>query len=101
MNIQYRHPNGEEGLIYTDFATMDDGGAIISPKVNFFDLKQSSHLIRHSFPKGLTWTPDRIEINGRKGRRAVCVLAQDALHYRVYDLDSTTNDEVTMEIADD
>lgn len=39
------------------------------------------------FGPGVSWTPQRIEINGRKGRRAACVLAEDGFHYRVYDLD--------------
>ena len=46
------------------------------------------------FPEGAFWTPERVEINGRKNRRVICVLAQDRVHYRVYDLDSSTgNDE--------
>ena len=40
------------------------------------------------FSPGVSWTPQRIEINGRKGRRAACVLAEDGFHYRVYDLDN-------------
>ena len=50
---------------------------------------------------GPTWTPERIEINGRKGRRAVCVLAQDRLRYRVYDLDSLTPAEGTPSAGED
>lgn len=38
--------------------------------------------------EGVSWTPERMEVNGRKGRRVICVLAQDRFHYRVYDLDS-------------
>ena len=44
------------------------------------------------FPEGASWTPERMEINGRKGRRVICVLAQDRVHYRVYDLDGSTGD---------
>ena len=40
------------------------------------------------FDRGVSWTPQRLEVNGRKGRRAVCVLAEDLFHYRVYDLDA-------------
>ena len=43
--------------------------------------------------EGISWTPERIEINGRKGRRVICVLAQDRFHYRVYDLDSSSGGE--------
>lgn len=31
---------------------------------------------------------ERIEVNGRKGRRVVCVVTQDHLRYRVFDLES-------------
>ena len=34
------------------------------------------------------WTTERIEINGRKGRRTICVVDKDKIHYRIYDLDS-------------
>ncbi|KAI9852491.1 MAG: hypothetical protein M1838_000585 [Thelocarpon superellum] len=32
--------------------------------------------------------PIRLEVNGRKGRRVVCVLGNDGLHYKIFDLDS-------------
>ena len=39
-----------------------------------------------------------MDINGRQGKRAICVLAQDALHYRIYDLDPPRPyDEEAME----
>lgn len=53
----------------------------------------------HEFPTGVSWTPERIEVNGKKGRRAVCVTAQDRLHYRIYDLDSPSGAEATEETA--
>ena len=43
------------------------------------------------FPPGISWAPEKVEVNGRKGRRVICVLAQDRLHYRVYDLDSSSS----------
>ena len=98
MNIQYRQPDGNGDLIYVDFA---EGDAEKSTRINSFVLEQSTHLLRHSFPKGPAWTPERIEINGRKGRRAMCVLAEDTLHYRIYDLDSMPNEEETMELVND
>ena len=30
-------------------------------------------------------------VNGKTGRRAICVLAQDGFHYRIYDLDAGTD----------
>ena len=46
------------------------------------------HYVKHTFPEGPTWTPERIEVNGRKGRRAVCVVAEDRIHYRILDIDT-------------
>ena len=40
------------------------------------------------FGSGVSWTPQRLEVNGRKGRRVACVVAEDRFHYRVYDLDT-------------
>ncbi len=34
----------------------------------------------------------KLEVNGRKGRRAVCILYEDRLHYGVFDLDSDAMD---------
>lgn len=48
---------------------------------------------RHTFPNQITWLPETIEINGRKGRRAVCVVAQDRIHYRVFDIDPPPKDD--------
>lgn len=102
MNINYRQSNGSEGLTYANLAfnnTIDEESI---PNRMSIDLARPSPLLRHSFPKDPAWSPERMEINGRHERRVVCVLAQDALRYRVYDLDSTpNNDEETMGITDD
>lgn len=50
-------------------------------------------LIKHTFPRpGPKSRPVRIEVNGRKGRRAVCVLYADGLRYEVFDLDAEVED---------
>ena len=53
------------------------------------------------FPEGVSWTPERIEVNGRKGRRAICVLAQDRFHYRVYDLDIPLGGDEIRDVGTD
>lgn len=52
------------------------------------DEKLLNQLLQHTFPEGRAWTPERIEINGRKARRSICVVAKDMVTYRVLDLDS-------------
>ena len=53
------------------------------------------------FPEGVSWTPERIEVNGRNGRRAICVLAQDRFHYRVYDLDTRSGGDGVRDARSD
>ncbi|KAL1650708.1 hypothetical protein SLS58_000826 [Diplodia intermedia] len=43
--------------------------------------------VKHVFPSSERFTPAKIDINGRKDRRVVCVLGNDLKHYKVYDLD--------------
>lgn len=50
--------------------------------------KLLNQLLQHKFPEGPAWTPERIEINGRKSRRSICVVANDMVTYRILDLDS-------------
>ena len=53
------------------------------------------------FPLGASWVPESIEVNGRKGRRVVCVLAQDRVHYRIFDLDSHSIPAVPVDMTID
>ncbi|KAL1980545.1 hypothetical protein VTN96DRAFT_3990 [Rasamsonia emersonii] len=57
---------------------------------------ESAHaeLVMHSFPSsGPKAKPVRIDVNGRKGRRAICVLFADGLHYEVLDMDTQVQGE--------
>ncbi|KAI9831026.1 MAG: hypothetical protein M1819_005264 [Sarea resinae] len=60
---------------------------------NPFDPNLLPHYLRHTFADSSGFAPERLEVNGRKGRRVVCVLGQDLLHYKVFDLDSNSNEE--------
>lgn len=57
-------------------------------QVRLSDPKEMEEHTWIEFGPGVSWTPQRIEINGRKGRRVACVLAEDGFHYRVYDVDN-------------
>jgi anaphase-promoting complex subunit 4 len=51
----------------------------------------SLQLVKHQFaPKA---RPIRIDVNGRQGRRAICVLYAGAIRYEVLDLDAEMGDE--------
>ncbi|EAW07261.1 putative anaphase-promoting complex component Cut20/Apc4 [Aspergillus clavatus NRRL 1] len=68
----------------TDTMTLD----LLSP--------DSTHasLIKHAFAvSGPKAKPLRFDVNGRKGRRAICVLYSDGLRYEVLDMDAEMADE--------
>ena len=73
-----------------------------SENETILDLSSSALLdpyVHHTFEAGNpTWTPWRLEVNGRKGRRAVCVISQDRLRYILYDLDSSHEEDEEEEI---
>lgn len=52
-------------------------------------------LIRHTFPAsaGAKGRVGRIDVNGRKGRRAVCALSGDGGRYEVFDMDAEVAEE--------
>lgn len=47
----------------------------------------SSRYLCHTYPTG-SMQPVKLEINGRKGRRVICVLDASLQRYQVLDLDS-------------
>lgn len=57
--------------------------------------------VMHVFPADHRFKPKLIDINGRKGRRVVCVLGDDLKTYKIFDLDSAEGDpgETTLEHA--
>jgi anaphase-promoting complex subunit 4 len=48
-------------------------------------------LIKHCFP--IKAQPVKIDVNGRQGRRAICVLHGEGLRYEVLDMDAEMEDE--------
>ena len=56
-------------------------------------------MVRHAFAvSGSKSKPVHVDVNGRKGRRAVCVLYGDGMRYDVLDLDAAMeNEEVDEE----
>lgn len=89
----------------------------LSENRNDFDKQQQPHVCavgldvssvsslapytRHIFPQESASQPEKLEVNGRKGRRVVCVLDQDGLHYRVFDLDSSADTSRTNHSGDE
>ena len=80
--------------VYTTAKQHENGTA--SETVTRLDVTKPDimdELTWHNFPSSTLWAPEKLEINGRKGRRVICVLARDRLHYRMFDVDSHTRNE--------
>jgi anaphase-promoting complex subunit 4 len=61
-----------------------------SSAIRAFELMEddgSSRYLCHTYPTG-SMQPVKLEINGRKGRRVICVLDASLQRYQVLDLDS-------------
>lgn len=56
---------------------------ILSPRSSHTEFVK--HVFASSGPKS---KPLRIEVNGRKGRRAICVVYGDGMRYEVLDMDA-------------
>ena len=86
------NPDVPSRLKYTNTSRGSDRSAF-DPTLDSNDLDLSSAeakrpYIRHSFDEALFRKPARLEVNGRKGRRVVCVVFDDKIRYRIFDLDN-------------
>ena len=101
FSIRYnKQTDSTDGLTYSTTSELDESNILddTSPEVSFSVRTNASQHLRHTFPPGLEWAPEKIEINGRKGRRVICVLAKNKINYRIYDIDSgNEQDEVLAE----
>ncbi|PGH35384.1 anaphase-promoting complex subunit 4 [[Emmonsia] crescens] len=57
------------------------------------DPERHADFVRHTFPQQGGMEPVELQVNGRKGRRVVCVLYADGLRYSVFDMDSSGSGE--------
>lgn len=67
------------------------------PTLDLSDKEVLKSYVRHTFANNPSSVPSKLEVNGRKGRRALCVIAEDKIHYQVLDIDPVEAlNEVTM-----
>ncbi|EEQ89710.2 hypothetical protein RJZ56_004714 [Blastomyces dermatitidis] len=97
------HPNyirvGEDGSGIS--ATLDS--VVPAEQVTHLDIanpEQHAEFVRHTFLQQEGMEPAEMQVNGRKGRRAVCVLYADGLRYTVFDIDSSEGREEEEEDGD-
>lgn len=70
---------------------------IPTTQLEFYTLMETG-VIRHVFaPTGPKSKPLCLDVNGKKGRRAVCVLYGDGMRYDVLDLDAAIEEEEEQE----
>ncbi|KAL8693429.1 MAG: hypothetical protein Q9218_001739 [Villophora microphyllina] len=90
---------------YSGGLTYQDSGLNSTAESYVHDLRDPKVLAGHTIqrlPAGQAWTPQALEINGRKGRRTLCVLAKDGIHCRQYaldKLDEEANDGEESDVA--
>lgn len=104
--FSYRHES--EPLFdinYTTFRHGQDAHSTHHPTgdahLDLSDPEEMTRYVQHTFPDGPSWTPQRLEVNGRKGRRAACVVAEDRIHYRIFDVDAPVEEAEVSEEGQD
>lgn len=71
-----------EDLFRLEYTMITDSQTLPTPS----DLDQ---YILHMFPEtGTRSKPVRMNVNGRKERRAACILSADMMHYEILDIDN-------------
>lgn len=65
--------------------------------MNYLKPDETAQFVVHTFPAGPEGV-EKCEVNGKKGRRALCVVAEDKIRYRIFDLDA---DEASLEERSD
>jgi anaphase-promoting complex subunit 4 len=80
---------------YTDCETNPTDEKPAAPITSLgLPLMLETGVVRHAFAvSGSKTKPVHLTVNGRKGRRAVCVLYGDGMRYDVLDLDAAMENE--------
>lgn len=88
MGGSHKTPRYREQDLTLGGDEVDDDGIPRRIDVNLTNPNDVNHHTIHRFPAGKTWIPQRLEVNGRKGKRTICVVAEDRVHYCQFALDS-------------
>lgn len=101
LGISYnKQTESTDGLIYSTASEFTEKNPRDDIFPNVDDSSENRIQIRHTFPHGSEWAPEKIEINGRKGRRIICVLAKDKINYRIYDMDTANEPDSRSDAMD-
>ena len=87
LGLKYELISGSRGTEVTG----SNGDPVLSD-IDLADTENCESGTWLKFPEGISWAPERLVVNGRKGRRVIGILAQDKLRYRIFDLDNSSSD---------
>ncbi|OJD22627.1 hypothetical protein ACJ73_06023 [Blastomyces percursus] len=103
--ISFPYTTNSNATIHPNYVRVDEDGPGISAtsdsvvpaeQLTHLDLANPEHhaeFVRHTFIQQEGMEPVELQVNGRKGRRVVCVLYADGLRYTVFDIDSSEGGE--------
>lgn len=85
--------NGDETGFIPQYSITTDSQSLPTPfDLDIFD--NHADIVLHAFPtSGTKSKPVRMNVNGRKERRAACILSADMMHYEVLDIDHPVESE--------
>ena len=87
VNIPFRDESEKGKLSYNPTSPASQNSkSTRTPGLDLSSSEPLSSFAVHMF-KSEVWQPGSLEVNGRKGRRALCVISKDKLRYLVLDLD--------------
>ncbi|KAJ5551842.1 Anaphase-promoting complex subunit 4 [Penicillium sp. DV-2018c] len=113
LNFPFRPPAQSQvevldlSPLVLDYVTSDSKPSTPKPSIptTTLDVSPGSphwSLVVHRFPlHGPRARPIHVDVNGRRRRRAVCVLYSDSMHYEVLDLDAALEEEEELEESED
>ncbi|KAL9031876.1 MAG: hypothetical protein Q9196_000131 [Gyalolechia fulgens] len=92
--LRYR----ERGLIHKE-DKVDTGSILERTGIDLTNQNDVTFHTMHRFPTGKVWIPQGLEVNGRMGKRTICVVAEDRVHYRQFDIDNRKKAKMEDNVA--
>ncbi|KAF1811483.1 hypothetical protein P152DRAFT_515037 [Eremomyces bilateralis CBS 781.70] len=83
-----------------DFELPNGQPRTVAPAIRL-SLEQTERFIKHKFNENERFRPLKMEVNGRKNRRVLCVVGEDLRQYRILDLDFLASQMATEEAQDE
>ena len=82
LRVEYRASSPKERSLSYGAAEGND----LEPSIDFANNDSIQQHLVIEFAKGVSWTPQRIAVNGQGSNRTAYIMAKDNFKYRIYDL---------------